>query len=51
MGEEALGPVTAQCPSVGEFEGREEGVGGLVNRGREDGIGSFGGELRKGHNI
>jgi hypothetical protein len=29
-GGEALGPVKAQSPSVGEFEGREVGVGGWV---------------------
>jgi hypothetical protein len=28
MGEEALGPVKARCPSVGELEGRD--VGGSV---------------------
>ena len=27
MGEEALGPVKAGCPRVGEFEGGEVGVG------------------------
>ena len=26
------------CPSVGEFQGQEEGVGELVSRGREEGI-------------
>jgi hypothetical protein len=26
---EALGPVTARCPSVGECQDREAGVGGL----------------------
>jgi hypothetical protein len=31
----------AQCPSVGECQDREAGVGGLVSRGREDGIGDF----------
>jgi hypothetical protein len=30
MGEEDLGLVKAQCPSVGECEGREVGVGGYV---------------------
>jgi hypothetical protein len=44
MGEDALGPVEAQCPSIREFEGGEAGVGGWVlehphrSRGREDGI-------------
>jgi hypothetical protein len=57
MGEEALGPVKARCSSVGEFKGREAGVGGWVeahphrSRRREDRIGSFlgwGGESGKG---
>jgi hypothetical protein len=33
--------VKAQCPSVGEFQDREAGVGRLVSRGRGDGIGGF----------
>jgi hypothetical protein len=33
MGREALGPVKALCPSVGECRGQEAGVGGLVNGG------------------
>jgi hypothetical protein len=43
MGEEALGPVKARCPSVGECQGQEAGVGGLVcvygggNRGFSEG--------------
>jgi hypothetical protein len=32
MGTEALGPVKAWSPSVGECQGQEMGVGGLVNR-------------------
>jgi hypothetical protein len=32
--EEALGSVKAQYPSVGECQGREVGVGGLVMGGR-----------------
>jgi hypothetical protein len=32
MGGEALGPVKVLCPSVGEFQGQEAGVGGLVSR-------------------
>jgi hypothetical protein len=32
MGGEALGPVKALCPSVGECQDREEGVGDLVSR-------------------
>jgi hypothetical protein len=31
---EALCPVKALCPSVGECQGQEVGVGGLVSRGR-----------------
>ena len=38
---EALGPVKAGCPSVGECQDREVGVGGLVSRRRGDGIGGF----------
>ena len=41
MGGEALGPVKAQCPSVGEFQEREAGVGRLKSRGSGDGIGGF----------
>ena len=41
MGGEALDPVKALCPIVGECQDREVGVGGLVSRGREDGIGGF----------
>ena len=41
MGGEALGPVKALCPSVGECQGQEVGVGGLVSRGRREGIGDF----------
>jgi hypothetical protein len=40
MGGETLGPVKVLCPSVGEFEGQEVGVGGLVggrNRGFSEG--------------
>ena len=39
MGGEDLGPVKARCPSVGECQRQEAGVGGLVSRGREEGIG------------
>ena len=38
---EALGSVKAPCPSVGECQDREAGVGGLVSRGKGDGIGDF----------
>jgi hypothetical protein len=33
MGGEALGPMKALCPSVGECQGQEVGVGRLVSRG------------------
>ena len=42
MGGKALGPVKALSPSVGECHGQEAGVGGLVSRGRREGIGGFG---------
>ena len=48
MGEEALGPGKARCPSVGKCKDREAGVGGLVSRGREDGIGVFPGNQERG---
>jgi hypothetical protein len=39
MGREALGPVKAECPSVGEYQGSEVGVGGwrstLIEAGEE----------------
>jgi hypothetical protein len=41
MGGEALSPVKALCPSVGEFQGQEVGVGGLVTGGRGEGIRGF----------
>ena len=41
MGGEALCPVKAQCPSVGECQDREVGVGMLVIMERVDGIGGF----------
>jgi hypothetical protein len=44
---ESLGLVKAQSPSVGEFQDGEVGVGGLVSRGKVDGIG----ETRKGDKI
>jgi hypothetical protein len=49
MGRETLGPVKVLCPSVGECQGQEAGVGGMVNRGREQGMGG-GLETRKGDN-
>ena len=39
---EALGLVKARCPSIGECQDREAGVGGLMSRRRGDGIGGFG---------
>jgi hypothetical protein len=51
MGGEALGPVKARCPSVGEFQDREVGVGGLVSREGEGGIGGIlEGKWGKGYN-
>jgi hypothetical protein len=41
MGREALVLEKAGCPSVGECQDRETGVGGLVSRGRRNGIGGF----------
>ena len=38
---EALGSVKVLSPNVGECQGQETGVGGLVSRGRGDGIGSI----------
>ena len=37
VGGEALGPVKAVCPSIGECQDREADVGRLVSRGRESG--------------
>ena len=37
MGEEALGPVKAQCSSIGECKGGEVGVGEWVEAHREEG--------------
>jgi hypothetical protein len=38
---EAFGPVKDGCPSVGECQDREVGVGGLVRSRQGDGIGGF----------
>ena len=38
MGGEALDPVEVICPSIGECQGQEVGVGGLVSREREEGV-------------
>jgi hypothetical protein len=51
MGGEALGPVKVLSPSAGECQGQEPGVGGLVSRGEEEGMGVFRGENRKRSNI
>jgi hypothetical protein len=51
MGGETLGPVKVLCPSIGNCQGWEVGMGGLVSRGRGDGMGVFRGETRKGDNI
>ena len=48
MGGEALGPVKVLCPSIGECQGQEAGVGGLVSRGSEDDRGFLEGKLGKG---
>jgi hypothetical protein len=46
---EPLGSVKALCPSIGECQGQEVGMGGLVSRGREEGIrGDFGGRPGRG---
>ena len=39
MGEKALGPVKALCPSIGECHGQGAGVGGLMSKGRGHGMG------------
>jgi hypothetical protein len=36
-----LGPLKVICPSVGNCQGQEEGVSGLVSKGRGEGIGDF----------
>jgi hypothetical protein len=41
MGGEALGLVKAQCPSVGECQDQEVGLGEFVSRERREGIGYF----------
>jgi hypothetical protein len=44
---ENLGPVKVLCPSIGECQGQEALLGGLGSRGREEGIGDFGGKVGK----
>jgi hypothetical protein len=51
MGGESFGSVKVLCPSIGECQGQEAGVGGLVSRGRREGMGVFRGETRKKNNI
>jgi hypothetical protein len=41
VGREALGPERTRCPRVGECQDREVGVGGLVIRGKGNGIEIF----------
>jgi hypothetical protein len=41
MGGKSLGPVKVLCPSIGECQGQEAGVSGLVSRRRGRGIGGF----------
>jgi hypothetical protein len=41
-GREVLGPVKVVCPSVWKCQGQEVGVGGLVSKGRREGIGGVG---------
>jgi hypothetical protein len=41
MGGEALGLVKVLCPSIGECQGQEAGVGGVGSRGKEEEIGDF----------
>jgi hypothetical protein len=49
MGGETLGSVKVLCPSIGECQGQEVGVGGLGSRRRQEGIRGFSeGKLGKG---
>jgi hypothetical protein len=49
MGGKALGPVKVLCPSIGDCQGQEAGVDGLVSRVRWEGIEEFSeGKLGKG---
>ena len=50
MGGEALGIGKIICPSTGECQGQEEGVGGL-GAGQGEGIGDFVEETRKRDSI
>ena len=53
MGGEALGIAKIICPSTGECQGQESGVGGLGSSGMGEGMGDgvFGGATRKGDHI
>jgi hypothetical protein len=41
IGGEALGPVKALCPSIGDCQVQEAGVDGQVSRGKGEGIPGF----------
>ena len=41
MGAEASDLAKILCPSIGECQGQEVGVGGLGSRGKGEGIGDF----------
>jgi hypothetical protein len=41
MGGETLGPLKVLYPSTGECQGQKVGVGGLVSRGRKEGVEDF----------
>jgi hypothetical protein len=51
MGGEALDLVKVLCPSIGECQGQEAGMGGLGSRRRGERIGDFRRETRKGDSI
>ena len=50
---EAFGPGKAQCSSVGEYQDKEVGRGGLGNRGWEEGLWDFrgGGIQERGNHL
>jgi hypothetical protein len=51
MGGEALGPVRVLCPNIGECQGQEVGMGGLVSRGKWEGTRGFQRGYQKRDNI
>jgi hypothetical protein len=51
MREKALGPVKVLCPSVGECQGQEAGVGELVSRGWGEGGGFWRGNQEMGQHL